>query len=93
MTTTANDDKARALLEVAMPNLLLIKDAMDRADMLEIDLLRALYLIENIKSVSQWGKVIIKVSAGEITSVSGENTFIAEKELRRNLKTIQNNAR
>lgn len=85
-----NDDKAKAIIEATMPNLWLLKEAMDRINVLEVDILRALYLIENIQKVSKWGKVTINVKDGEVISVSGENNFISENELKRNLNKYQN---
>ncbi len=90
MTEQTNDKKAKAIIESTMPNLWMIKELMDEINMVDVDLLRALYLIENIQKVSKWGKVVISVKDGEIVSVTGENNFISENELKRNLKMYKN---
>lgn len=90
MTETDNSTKAQAIIESSMPGLWMIKELMDEIKMVDIDLLRALYLIENIQKVSKWGKVIISIKGGEIISITGENNFITEAELQRNLKMYRN---
>ncbi len=90
MTEQTNETKAKAIIESVMPDLWMLKEEMDKINMLEVDLLRALYLIENIQRVSRWGKVIISIKDGEIVSVTGENNFISENELKRNLKMYKN---
>lgn len=90
MTEQTNDAKAKAILEATMPEVLIIKEALEKINMVEVDLLRALYLIENIQKVSGWGKVTITVKGGEIIGVQGENSFISENELKRNLKMYKN---
>lgn len=85
-----NEQKAREIIEAAFPNLWMLKEAMDNVDMVDVDLLRALYLIGNIKQLSGWGKVTISVKDKQIVSVTGENNFISETELRRNLKKYEN---
>jgi hypothetical protein len=85
-----NDAKAKEIIESCMPNLWLIKQLMDQINMVDVDLVRALYLIENIQRISKWGKVTISIKDGEITGVSGENNFISESELKRNLTKYQN---
>jgi hypothetical protein len=85
-----NDQKAKAIIEATMPNLWIIKELMDSINMLDVDLLRTLYLIENIQRISKWGNVKITIQNGEVTSITGETKFIAENELQRNFKTYQN---
>lgn len=87
---TDNDKKAQEIIEATMPNLWMIKELMERANIIDLDLLRALYLIENIQKVSKWGKVTISIKDGEVVAISGENNFITEKELLRNLKIYKN---
>lgn len=89
---TDNDKKAQEIIEATMPNLWMIKVLMERANIIDLDLLRALYLIENIQKLSKWGKVTISIKDGEVVAISGENNFITEKELMRNLKTYKNRA-
>lgn len=85
-----NDTKAQAIIESSMPGLWMIKELMEKINMVDIDLLRTLYLIENIQKISKWGKVIISIKGGEIISITGENNFITETELQRNLKMYKN---
>lgn len=85
-----NEAKAQTIIETAFPNLWMIKELMDTVKMVDVDLVRALYLIQNIQKVSRWGKVVISVKDGEVVSVSGENNFITNRELERNLKKYQN---
>ena len=87
---TDNDKKAQEIIEATMPSLWMIKEVMERASIVDVDLLRALFLIENIQKVSRWGKVIISIKDGEVVAISGENNFITDKELMRNLKTYKN---
>jgi hypothetical protein len=87
---TENDQKAQSIIESAFPNLWMLKEAMDDVGILDVDLLRALYLVGNVKKVSKWGKVTISVKDGEIVSVTGENNFISQGELKRNLNKYQN---
>jgi hypothetical protein len=85
-----NEEKAKAIIEATMPHLWMIKEGMERINMLEVDVLRMLYLVENIQKVSKWGKVTITVKDGEVIAISGENNFISESELKRNLNKYQN---
>ena len=85
-----NDKKAQEIIESTMPDLWMIKELMEKSGMLDLDMLRTLYLIENIQKVSKWGKVIINIKNGDIVSITGENNFITEKELTRNLKMYKN---
>jgi hypothetical protein len=85
-----NEAKAQTIIETAFPNLWMIKELMETVNMVDVDLVRALYLIQNIQNVSRWGKVTISVKDGEIVSVTGENNFITNRELERNLKKYQN---
>jgi hypothetical protein len=87
---TDNDQKAKEIIEATMPDLWMIKELLDKNNILGIDLLRTLYLIENIMNISKWGKVIISIKNGEVVSISGENNFITESELKRNLKVYKN---
>lgn len=84
-----NEAKAQAIIESAFPNLWIIKQLMDEVSMVDVDLLRALYLIQNIQKVSGYGTVTLNIKNKEIISVSGENKFISQSELMKNLKTLQ----
>lgn len=90
MTEQDNDKKAQAILEACMPQIVMLKEAMERVNIPEVDLLRALYLIENIQKISGWGNVKITIKNKEIISITGENSFISEGELKRNLKAYTN---
>lgn len=83
-----NDDKMRQLLETTMPDLLVIYDLMHQNDILPYDVMRALYLIANIKRISKYGKVSFIIKNNEIVSVNQEQALITEKELRENLKQL-----
>ena len=85
-----NDEKMRTLLEQAMPDVLTIKDLLDEQEIMLVDLMRVLFLVKNVKTVSKWGKVTINVKEGEVTSIQGENTFITERELVRNINKYRN---
>jgi len=76
-----NEDKMLELLKAAMPELLILKEMIEANDIPIQDVMRALYLLSNVKKVAQWGKVIITIKNGEIVAVSQEQQFISEREL------------
>jgi hypothetical protein len=47
------------------------------------EVMRAIYLIANVKKICEWGKVGFTIKRGEIISVWQEQQFIADEELRR----------
>lgn len=78
-----NNEQMRSLLEAAMPELLMLKDLMDANDIDTTDVMRTLYLVANIKKLTQWGRVIITLKNGNITHVAQEQQFLSDKELSR----------
>lgn len=78
---TNNDEKFRALLEAAAPELLFIYELMSKNDIDPQDIMRALYLITNVQKLCEWGKVGFTIKHGEIINVWQEQQFISEKEL------------
>lgn len=85
-----NNDKANAIIEAIMPEFPTIRDLMDQAKLLPIDMMRLLYQVLNIQKMSGYGSVKLTVKNGDVISISGENTFISEKELLRNLRVKEN---
>jgi hypothetical protein len=85
----SNDEKMRELLDATMPDVMAIKDLLDKSSIPFMDLARTLFLIDNVKRVSKWGGVKITIKNGEVVSITGENTFISEKELVNNLNNIR----
>ena len=72
---TDNDKKMMELLEASMPEYLLMKQMIDNNEINLQDVMRALYLITNIKQVTRWGKVTFLIQDGRIVSVSQEQQF------------------
>lgn len=72
---TDNDKKMRELLENVMPDTLMIKDIMDANGIQPQEIMRALYLLSNVKNISGWGKVTILMQDGKIVSVQQEQQF------------------
>jgi len=78
-----NDEKANTILKSALPDLFMIKEIVDSNDIPIQEVMRMLYLISNIKKMTQWGKVVILIKDGEIVAVQQEQQFITSRELER----------
>lgn len=79
----SNEDKALSILEAAFPDVLIIKQMMDANDIPYQEVMRALYLVSNIKKVAQWGKVAFVIKNGEIVTVTQEQQFVTQREMER----------
>jgi hypothetical protein len=79
----SNDEKAKAILEATVPELLIIKELIDSNGIDYQDVMRALVLIANVKKLAQWGKITFLLKDGEIVSIQQEQQFITTRELER----------
>jgi hypothetical protein len=84
-----NDERMNALLETVAPHMKAIKDLLEQGMATPVDVLRALYLIQNVKNISRYGKVGFTIKNGEIVSVWQEQQMISEKELLKNLNQLR----
>lgn len=78
-----NDEKMKQMLEKVMPDVLYIHQIMEENNIPAEDIVKALYLIANVKKMTQWGKVTILIKDREIVSVTQEQQFITSRELER----------
>lgn len=85
-----NDERMDTILEAVAPHIKAIKDLLEQGMATPVDILRALYLIENVKKISRYGKVGFTIKDGEIVSVWQEQQMISEKELLKNINNLRN---
>lgn len=83
-----NDEKMNQLLEVAAPHLKAINDLITETNTTPVDIIRALFLIQDVQRISRYGKVGFTIKDGEVIHVWSQQQMISEKELRRNLNDL-----
>jgi predicted methyltransferase len=73
-----NTTRMEELLKAVLPELWIIWEIIEQHDIPVQDVMRMLYLISNIKKISQWGRVIVTIKQGNIIAVSQGQKFVSD---------------